>query len=224
MPTADEVEVDVVHRLAGILAGIDHGTIALRQSFAARDLGSSPVQMPEQFAVFFPCLRERRDVLARYYEDVNRGLRVDVRKRIAMIILVNGFGRYASVNDLAEKAAHNHYRVYTTRRLPMPPAFGFFPRLQEASNGIGEIAVHRLDQVHGYIDQTVLARLLHQLRNAAFPVYVDNDKKSRFTIYLHHLAYRWNRSRSSIGLDNNTRNCGTHWTPQQMGDFRRHLF
>lgn len=106
--------MDVIHCLSSVLTRIDHGAKAIGEPFAARDLGRSPVQMPEQFAVFFPGLRERRDVLARNYKDVNRCLRIDVRKRIAVIVLVNGFGRDASVNDLAEKAAHNHFRVYMT--------------------------------------------------------------------------------------------------------------
>ena len=45
-------------------------------------------------------------MFARNDEDVHRGLGIDVGKSIALVILVDGFGRNASINDLAKDAAH----------------------------------------------------------------------------------------------------------------------
>jgi hypothetical protein len=65
--------------------------------------------------------------MARRYQNMHRSLRMDVGKRVALFVLVDGGGGYASVNDLAKKAAHNAssvqesdtllYQIWTVRQV-----------------------------------------------------------------------------------------------------------
>lgn len=106
MPSTEQMEVDVFYCLASILTSVDHRAIAFRKPLAARDLGCGPMQVPDQIAVLFPDLRDGGDVLSGNYEDVNRSLRVDIRKGVAMVVLVNGLRGDAPVDNLAEETAH----------------------------------------------------------------------------------------------------------------------
>lgn len=105
--TAEQVNVDVINCLAAICSRIDNGAVSLRESLGARDLCGGPLEVAQQLLLFFVCMSDGGDMYSRNYEDVHRSLRLDVRESVAMIILVDGFGRNASIDDLAEDATHD---------------------------------------------------------------------------------------------------------------------
>jgi hypothetical protein len=100
------VDVDVVDGLATMISRIDDGAIALLQPFGAGNFCRNPVQMADQSIVLLPRMGDGRYVLAGNDKDVHRSLRIDVREGIAFVILIDGFGRDASIDDLAEDATH----------------------------------------------------------------------------------------------------------------------
>jgi len=51
------------------------------------------------------------DMLAGHDEHVDRGLRVNVGKGVALLVLVDGRGGNASVDDLAKQAIHGESSV-----------------------------------------------------------------------------------------------------------------
>jgi hypothetical protein len=96
----------VIDRLAAVLSRVDYGAIPARQPLGARDFGRCPKQVPDQRTVFFPSISNRCDVLTGDHKNMHGRLRLDVDKRIALVVLEYRFGRDASINDLAEEAAH----------------------------------------------------------------------------------------------------------------------
>ena len=50
-------------------------------------------------------------MFARDDQNVNRRLRVNVGEGITKLVLIDGSGRYASIQNLAEEAAHNAFSV-----------------------------------------------------------------------------------------------------------------
>lgn len=100
------MNVDVVDGLSAVFSRVDHGAVSLRKPFCASDLSCGPLQMSKQMFVVLLGVSDGRDVLPRYDKDVDGGLRLDVREGVAMLILVDGFGGNASVDDLAENTAH----------------------------------------------------------------------------------------------------------------------
>lgn len=98
--------MNVLDRLAAVCSSVDDGSISLCQAFCAGDLGSSPVKVSEQFFVFSLRVCDGRDMLSRDDKDVDRSLRFHVGKRVAVVVLIDGFRRDAAVDDLAEDTAH----------------------------------------------------------------------------------------------------------------------
>jgi hypothetical protein len=106
----------MVDRLSAVSAGVDHGAIALRQSFGTRDLGSCPVKVADQGAMLLACMGNGRDVLTRNNEDVHRRLRIDVAEGVALLVLKYGVGRDASFDDPAKEAAHFGFSLHERGR------------------------------------------------------------------------------------------------------------
>ena len=97
----------VIDRLAAVVAGVDHGAVSAGQAFGAGDFCRGPVEMSEKLVVLFLRVGNGGNVPARHYQYVHRRLRLDVHEGIALIILINRLRRDASINNLAEEAAHS---------------------------------------------------------------------------------------------------------------------
>ena len=104
--------MDVVHCLSAFLAGVDHGAIALCQSLGSGNLGGCPMKVADQGAVLLASMGNGRDVLARNDEDVYGRLRINVGKGVALVVLVDGFGRDTSIDNPAEEAAHFGFSLH----------------------------------------------------------------------------------------------------------------
>lgn len=97
----------MVDGLSAIFAGVDHGAIALCQPFGAGDLCGCPMKVADQGVVLVACMGNGRDVLARNDKDVYGRLRINVGEGVALFVLVDGFGRNTSIDDLAKETTHD---------------------------------------------------------------------------------------------------------------------
>ena len=113
--SAEQVDVEMIHGLAAVLAGVDHHAVALGQALLAGDLGGGPQQVAEQRAVALIGIGQRGDVFARRHQHMHRRLRVNVREGVAELVLVDRRGGDASVNDLAKEATHSETSVQDER-------------------------------------------------------------------------------------------------------------
>lgn len=99
--------MNVIDGLAAVVAGVDDGAVSAGQALGTSDFSRGPVQVAEKLVVLLLHLRNGGDVPARDDENVHGRLRFDVSERIAVVILINRFGWNASIDDLAEEAAHD---------------------------------------------------------------------------------------------------------------------
>ena len=106
MTASQKVEMEMVDSLATMLSGIDHSPIPVLEAFRPSDFGCGPMQIPDQGIVLLACVGDGSNVLAGNDKDVNGGLRIDVGEGIALVILIDGLGGDASIDDPAEDAAH----------------------------------------------------------------------------------------------------------------------
>ena len=108
---AQQVNVEMIDGLATIRTGVDDHPIAPGEAFGAGDLGGGPQQVSEQSAVTLLALSQRGDVLAGRNQHMHGRLRMKVREGVALLVLVNGGGGNAPVNDLAKEATHGETSV-----------------------------------------------------------------------------------------------------------------
>ena len=87
---AEQVQVEMVHRLATVLASIHDDAVFGGESLLPGDLRSRPHQMPEQSAVILAYLVERADMFAGHNQHVHRRLGVDVGECVCELVLING--------------------------------------------------------------------------------------------------------------------------------------
>lgn len=103
------MNVQVLHGLSSIGAGVDDGAIAVVKALLCRDLRRSGEQLAEEcggFAAELTGVEQTRDVFAGDDQNMHGRLRIDIRKRNHILILVDQFGRDGSVDDFAKQAAH----------------------------------------------------------------------------------------------------------------------
>lgn len=93
--------------MPAVFAVVDDDAIALVQAACARDLRRGSQKMAQQKAIVLLCDCKRVEMLARGDENMGRRLGVDVRKGVAVFILVDSRGWDCALNDFAKQAAHN---------------------------------------------------------------------------------------------------------------------
>jgi len=103
---SEQVQMEMIHGLAAILAGIHHHAVALDEAAVPGDLRGCPQQVTEQRTIIQIGIGQRVDVFARHYEHMHRRLRMKVRKGVAKLVLENRGRGNASFNDLAENTIH----------------------------------------------------------------------------------------------------------------------
>lgn len=102
----EHVHVEMIDALAGVGAGVDHDAIALVQPLGAGDFGGREHQPAENLLVLAAGVRDGGDVLAGNNEEVHGRLRIDIGKRVAVLIAMHGFRQDLSFDNLAEQAIH----------------------------------------------------------------------------------------------------------------------
>jgi hypothetical protein len=101
------MDMDMIDGLSAIFAGVDYGAIALCQPFGAGYFGGCPMKMADQGVVLVAGVGDGCDVLARNDKDVYGRLRINVGEGVALFVLVDGFGRNTSIDDLAKETTHD---------------------------------------------------------------------------------------------------------------------
>jgi hypothetical protein len=172
---AEQVKVDVVYRLATVRSCINDGAVSLRESFGACDFRSGPLQMTEEFLLWLLGVSDGGDVYSRDDKDVHGGLRLDIGEGVAVLILVDSFGRNGSVNDLAKDAVHDEESTgfgFGSRGPNSRPAkafsatagsistllfFRIFSRLKEAVDGLCNFTIESSHRGERHFDKAVLS-------------------------------------------------------------------
>ena len=167
--------MDVVYRLATVGSRIDDGAVSQREPFGARDFRSGPLQMTEEFLLCLLGESARGDVYSRVDKDMHWGLRLDIGKGVAVLILVDSFGRNGPVNNLAEDAVHDEEstgfrfagedrtdackgaRSATAGKPSTLLFFRIFSRLKETVDGLCDFTIERSDRGERYFDKAVLS-------------------------------------------------------------------
>jgi hypothetical protein len=101
----------MIDGLAAVGTGVDDDSKAFGQLFSTGNFRSGTHEVTEQGTIILAAIGKRADVLARSDEHVDRGCRMNVGKGITLVVLVDGGGGNASVNDFAKKAAHGETSV-----------------------------------------------------------------------------------------------------------------
>lgn len=101
----------MIDGLAAVGAGVDHDAITLGQLFRAGDFGCGAHEVTEQRTIVGIALGKRGDVAARSDEHMHGGCGMNVGEGVTLVVLVDGGGGNASVNDFAKDAAHGETSV-----------------------------------------------------------------------------------------------------------------
>jgi hypothetical protein len=108
LTSAEQVQVEVRDGLAAFSADVDHDPVAFAEVLLAGQLVGDAVQMADEGLLLFAGsdFGERGDVLFGDDQDVNRRLRVKIRKGEGLVVFVELFGGNFSGGDFAEDAVH----------------------------------------------------------------------------------------------------------------------
>src|SRR4051812_13532254 len=107
------MDVQVVHRLPSVGAGIDHRAVAPGDAFGRGDLRGGEHDLSYQR--WIAGLVERRDVYTGDDENVRRRLRVDVAEGDGMLVLPYDPGGNLAANNPAEEAGIGHVVLSNAR-------------------------------------------------------------------------------------------------------------
>src|SRR5262249_13228809 len=105
---AEQMQVEVWHRLPRLLQAVQHQAIAVAQAQLRRQLRRHQVQVAQQRLVLFLHVGVGRNHLLRDDQDVDRRLRIDIAKRQALIVLVDDVGGDLSLDDLEKEVVGHH--------------------------------------------------------------------------------------------------------------------
>jgi hypothetical protein len=105
-PSTQNVNVKVVHRLAGAGAVVDYGPVTSRfDSSFSRKVGRHSVQMADQSLILFSLYdSEALEVLSGQHQQMNWRLRVDILDGHAGGVFIDNLGRSLAPDDFAEDA------------------------------------------------------------------------------------------------------------------------
>lgn len=88
-PSAEKVDVQVVDGLAAFITRIDDGAITFAEIFLTRDFSGDGKQLAEQRRIATGCLSERRDMLPRRNQHMDRRGRIDVSECKAIVVFID---------------------------------------------------------------------------------------------------------------------------------------
>jgi len=88
-------------------------------------------------------------------------------------------------------------------------------RIKEAVDRLCKLAIKGSNGCERNLDEAVLPRSFHQLRDSVYVIEVHYDIEARCTGYAYDLTELGKTSEYMIRFNDNSRNGGTHWTPQQ---------
>jgi len=104
VPAAEQVQMQVIHRLPTIITGVHNDPVAFAQLLIARNLASRSHQRSHQSHICSNCTCRRSNVPLRNDQHVCRRLRIDVGKTNAKFVFIDAACRNIPVDDPAEEA------------------------------------------------------------------------------------------------------------------------
>jgi len=104
MPATQQVQMQMVHRLAAFVARIHNNSVTPIKLLLAGNRSGRSHQMTHQRSVFGQSLRGRADVLFGNHEHMRGSLGIDIREANAKFVFINTISRNGAVDDLAEQA------------------------------------------------------------------------------------------------------------------------
>ena len=105
---AEQMDMQVQHRLLAILSAIDYKSVPARKAFRRSYLPRRRKKMTDGRLVVFCNVVYRWDGLLRHDEHVRRGLWIDVSECEAKIIFEHDLGWYLPICDLLEECFFGH--------------------------------------------------------------------------------------------------------------------
>ena len=115
--SADDVQVDVEHRLAGISLAVEHKTgTAFFETEVLRDKLCTVEHLAHEFTIFRLHVHDSRDVALRHDQEVYRCLRGDVVEGENIVVFVDFLGRDFTLDDFAEKTIFTHSVINSSKK------------------------------------------------------------------------------------------------------------
>ena len=112
---AEEVNVQVIDRLAAVSAAVDDGAISVRQTELLGDFLCCEQQVSEQRLIRVLSRREIGQLLFRDHQHMRRSLRRDVMKRQAKIVFMDDLGWDFFVDDPLKDRGHREHLASVER-------------------------------------------------------------------------------------------------------------
>jgi hypothetical protein len=106
VPSAEQVDMQMCHRLPAIRPRVDNGAIALLKMQRSRKFGNDAVHVAQQGIVAVDSLRERDNVPLRNHQNMRRRLRMHIREGHDLVIFKQQLCRNFSRSDFAENTIH----------------------------------------------------------------------------------------------------------------------
>ena len=97
--SAEEVQVEMIHRLTAVVATVNYGAVAVSEALLLRKLPCHDEEVTNEITILGLQVVERRDRLPRNDKNVRRGLRINVVERHTPIILVDDVRIRLTVDD-----------------------------------------------------------------------------------------------------------------------------
>ena len=113
MSAAKQMQMQMIHCLAAIIARVHDDSVTFDQLLASCDLASRRHQRAHQASIFSNCTRRRSNMLFGNDQHMSRRLRIDIRKPNAKFIFIDAACWNIPRDDPAEKAVG---RCRTIRR------------------------------------------------------------------------------------------------------------
>ena len=104
MPAAQQMQVQMIHRLPSIIARVYNDPVTAVQLLHACDLYRRGHQLAHQRTIFRLHLRGRDNVLLRNDQQMLRSLRIDIGKADADFVFIHTVRGNRARDDLAKKA------------------------------------------------------------------------------------------------------------------------
>jgi hypothetical protein len=107
--TPNQMNMQMKHRLSGTRADVDHGAVSVLNPALASDLRGHQVAAAQGLGIFWLRLLQTTNVFLGNDKDVRWPLRIDVFKRVAVLVLIDFLGRYFTTDNAAKKTIlHDH--------------------------------------------------------------------------------------------------------------------
>ena len=112
LPSAENMQVNVEYGLTTLLIAIDHQAVAgLVNAIVFCNPCGHQQHVAQHFLIFFTGIINGVDMLVRNYQDMNRGLRVNITKCQDLVVFVDDISWYVFADNFAKETVITHCRT-----------------------------------------------------------------------------------------------------------------